>query len=542
MTMLLRRSHHPRGTQQLEILNRGILASSLRVLDGSNTAIDTIIVSALRELSRIEGADQASFFGQSGRYGTAKYSTASSDEVIRSIGKLSPRELPWCRSSLRKGRAVILRDLNELPPVAHSDREYLERLGVQSIALVPINEGNVHRGTFALVSVRRTCDWSESLLMHCALVGSMLMGAHAATARSIKRAPQDSYFREIFDSAAVGMAIEQTSGRMLFVNDALCRMFGYSEPEMLGMTCRDFSHPDDYEREYALFKKLLDGKRRSYEIEKRFFHRDGSIVWGRVNVTLLRDYPNGLHVVLGIVEDITTQKDTLEKLVTSQKEVESLASRLILSQEDERRRIARELHDDIGQRLSIATSQAHVLGKPKHKNDRSRVRSIASLAKDLDALVSDIHGLSHRLHSSQLQHLGIAAALRDLCRQMRRSGLDVDLTIDEELEPVRKDITLCLYRIAQEALINTLNHSGETRATITVSKGADGYSMSVKDMGKGFRVDSQAQGLGLISMRERLKPLNGQFTVRSSPGHGTQIVVTIPRKDEKKRGGPQEAA
>jgi signal transduction histidine kinase len=309
------------------------------------------------------------------------------------------------------------------------------------------------------------------------------------------------------------------------------------------MTCRDFSHPADYEREGALFKELLDGKRQSYEIEKRFFHRTGSLVWGKVNVTLLREYPNGSRVVLGIVEDITVQKDMLEKLVISQKEVESLASRLILSQEEERRRVARELHDDIGQRLSMATSEAHALEKRLSKNRRNQWKSIDSLAKQLDTLVSDIHGLSHRLHSSQLQHLGIIAALRDLCRQMGRFGLEVELQGDDGLEPIPKDITLCLYRIAQEALTNSLNHSGETRAFLTLSKTADTYSMSVQDTGRGFEIEAVPQGLGLISMRERLKPLHGQLSITSVPGKGTRIVVTIPRKErQEKRGSSKETA
>jgi signal transduction histidine kinase len=125
---------------------------------------------------------------------------------------------------------------------------------------------------------------------------------------------------------------------------------------------------------------------------------------------------------------------------------------------------------------------------------------------------------------------------------MGRSGLDVDLQGDDELEPIPKDITLCLYRIAQEALTNTLNHSGEARASVTLSKTAEAYSMSVQDAGRGFEIDASPRGLGLISMKERLKPLHGSLSLTSSPGKGTRIVVTIPIKDRPQKRGPSREA
>lgn len=546
MTILLRR---PRGrnirrVRPSEILNSSVLVSSLRLAECSIATIDTLITSILDELCKSEGADQAGWFlSRDRRYSTASYRSGHAGDLIERVGKLNERDLPWCRSHLKRGRAVMIKDLSELPLQARLDRTHLKSLGVHSLALIPVENGRLHGGVFALLSTKQPCQWSETLLGDCAIMGSMLMSAHARKVTGLQRETSDAYFREIFHNAAVGMAIEDTSGQMLFVNESLCRMFGYSEHEMMRLTCRDFSHPGDYERELALFKELLDGDRRSYEIEKRFFHKDGSTVWGKVNVTLLREYPNGSRVVLGIVEDITKQKEMLEKLVISQKEVESLASRLILSQEEERRRVARELHDDIGQRLSMATSEVHALEKKLGKNGHNHGKLIETLAKDLDLLVSDIHGLSHRLHSSQLQHLGITAALRDLCRQMGRLGLEVDLQGDDGLEPIPKDITLCLYRIAQEALTNTLNHSGETRASVTLSKTAETYSMSVLDSGRGFEIETAPQGLGLISMRERLKPLRGSLSLTSSPGKGTRILVTIPRKDRpEKRGSSKEAA
>lgn len=545
MSTLVRstRAHKIRPKHRPEVLSGRLVADSVRLAECSIVTIDTIITAMLEELCRIEGADQAGWFlVREDRYSVARYTSAPPGGVIEAIGNLDQNQLPWCRAHLRKGRAVIIRDLSEIPFRAKLDRTRLESLGIRSLALVPVENRKPRSGVFAILSTKQTCDWSEALQGNCALMGGMLISAHGRKMAGMQRETSDAYFREIFHNASVGMAIEDTSGRMLFVNDALCRMLGYSEPEMMRLTCRDFSHPGDYERELEMFQKVLSGVEQSYEIEKRFFHRDGSVVWAKVYITLLREYPNGSRVVLGIVENITAQKEAQEKLVTSQKEVESLASRLILSQEEERSRIARELHDDIGQRLSMATSEVHVLEEFLRRNGRSQLKPIEKLAKELDALTSDIHGLSHRLHSSQLQHLGLTAALRDLCRQMGRLGLEVEFEEDDDGDLIPTDVTLCLYRIAQEALTNTLNHSGQTCAELSLWRTEAGYSLSIRDEGKGFEVKSDREGLGLISMRERLRPFGGQFSVISSPGHGTQILVTVPRKDRLKKRPARETA
>jgi len=517
---------------QQDLLNGSLRASSLRLAKCSIKAIDTTIASILEELCRIEGADHAGWFADhEGSPSVALFTPAAARGGLAKLRGLNRQELPWCRSQLTAGRAVLLSDLTELPSQAKIDRNYLESLGLRSLAMIPVESGDLSSGVVAVWSKKRACRWSSSLQQHCSLMGSVFLGAHARRLTGLEREDSDTHFREIFRNASAGMALEDTSGRMLFVNEALCRMFGFSEQEMMRMSCKDISHPADGEREAALFKRLLSGEHHSYQMEKRFLHRNGATVWGKLNVTLLREYSNSSHVVLGVVEDITDQKVALEKLNISQKEVQSLASRLILSQEEERQRIARELHDDIGQRLSLVTSEMHVFKQWLSENDRAQLASIEDLSNTLDTLVSDVHGLSHRLHSSKLQHLGIASALRDLCAQITRSGLRVEIGLDEELEPVPKEVSLCLYRVAQEALTNALKHSGANHTAITLQKTAEEYYMAIKDDGKGFDMNVPVQGLGLISMRERLMSLQGHFSLLSSPGHGTRIMVKIPRED-----------
>ena len=150
------------------------------------------------------------------------------------------------------------------------------------------------------------------------------------------------------------------------------------------------------------------------------------------------------------------------------------------------------------------------------------------MTEELDTLVTDLHNLSHRLHSSKLQHLGVKFALNELCRRMSHAGLHVDLALSDGLEPVPEEAGLCLLRIAQEALGNVLKHSGAKRAALTLAKTTDGYNLTIKDTGRGFDTEAFPTGIGLISMRERIRSSQGRLTIHSRPNQGTEIAVWIP--------------
>src|ERR1700679_1993342 len=165
------------------------------------------------------------------------------------------------------------------------DRIYLDSTGVRSLALLPVECGEGNLGVLALASLKQPNCWSSNLAQQCALLGSAFLSARS---RKVTYLTSDSSFREAFRSASVGMALEAISGGLVYVNEALCTMLGYSEPELVRMSCGDLSHPDDLEREAVLFAELFKGERQSYEIEKRFLNRSGITIWGKVSVTLLK--------------------------------------------------------------------------------------------------------------------------------------------------------------------------------------------------------------------------------------------------------------
>jgi PAS domain S-box-containing protein len=519
------------GDDHSGFLEHVVLSSSACLAQCPVATIDTIVVSTLKELCRAEDADHAGWHLLREDSGILeRLDSISTGEIFDKASNFDLRALPWCGSCLVKGHPVILNDLTELPDHAEMDRVHLRSFGVQSLALIPIGAGEAELGVLGILALRQRGRWSSTLAKHCALLGSAFLSACSRKVIYRETQPSNSDFQEVFRSASVGMALEDTSGGLLYVNEALCTMLGYAEIEMIQRRCVDFSYPADLEREAILFDQLFRGTRQSYDIEKRFLSRSGSIVWGKVNVTMLGQHNGRPPLILGVVEDITPQKSALEKVNRSQTDVQALASRILLSREDERRSIARELHDDIGQRLSMVTSEIHLLNSHSGIPGQTLPASLDRLTEELDTLVTDLHNLSHRLHSSRLQHLGVKFALNELCGRMSHAGLHVDLALSEALEPVPEVAAICLLRISQEALNNVLKHSGANHAAVSLSKSIDGYYLTIKDVGRGFDPEAFSTGIGLISMRERVRSSQGRLTIHSRPNEGTEIAVWIPQK------------
>jgi PAS domain S-box-containing protein len=206
-----------------------------------------------------------------------------------------------------------------------------------------------------------------------------------------------------------------------------------------------------------------------------------------------------------------------------------LAGRLIASQEDERQRIARELHDNLGQEISLLKLDLDQLAS-KMPADATQSR-LLEIAERSGALATDVHYLSHDLHPARLHTLGLVASMRSLCRDTK-SSVGVEVTFDHEGLPatgVDANVSLCLYRILQEALNNVGKHSRARTASVRLTVDDDALSLHIADSGVGFAPQSvETEGLGLVSMRERVGFLNGKLAIHSRTGGGTRIGVRIP--------------
>lgn len=204
------------------------------------------------------------------------------------------------------------------------------------------------------------------------------------------------------------------------------------------------------------------------------------------------------------------------------------------TQEEERKRIARELHDDLGQRFALVKLD---LERAMHEDlslkESSRQAKWKGILAGMEELGSDIQHLSHTLHSSKLRYLGLKPALKELCGHFQRQHqIKIDLQMDGFTKAASREVELCFYRVAQEALQNISKHSGADRAVLKLANDGNMLQMEISDNGRGFTQaeTSQPWGLGLASMRERLRIVDGDLQIKSTPGRGTMLSAQVPRE------------
>jgi signal transduction histidine kinase len=215
----------------------------------------------------------------------------------------------------------------------------------------------------------------------------------------------------------------------------------------------------------------------------------------------------------------------MRKRKKSEKAVIDLSGRLISAGEEERKRIARELHDDISQRLAVVSLELAALELESVVNESRSTRSAQPL-QHLNEIITDVHNLSRQLHSNRLQFLGLGAALNELCQHITaHHDIAVQLVTNDVDLTLRQDIALCFYRVAQEALNNSVKHSGSPRIELRVTTTDGVLRMSIRDFGSGFVPGSRTSGVGLATMRERLRLVHGKLAVNSRPGGGTEVIA-----------------
>jgi PAS domain S-box-containing protein len=446
-------------------------------------------------------------------------------------------------------------------------------------------------------------------------------------------------------------------GKWLKVPPTLCDLLGYTEEELLSLSFKDVTHPDDFEADWRQCQRLIRGEIRSYDLEKRYLHKDGHTIWVDINCSVVEDdYGNPIHFLtyikdisyrrlaeqallesnernqailralpdmmflhskdgvyldynardhtalilppeeflgrnvrdvmppdlaervmecmaklhageeaqvleysleiqgqlrnyesrlvlaegdktLSIVRDVTEQRRAENalrysegKLIESNKEIRTLAARLITAQESERRRIALLLHDDVSQRIAALSIGISRLKRRLPTSDDEMRTELDQFGTHLGDLTTQIRRLSHQLHPEVLEHVGLVAALESHVSEFgHEEGIKVSFKSDVQTKP-SMDISNCLYHIAFEAMRNISKHSEAKSASVSLLEDGDVLQLEVADSGRGFDVERarRGSGIGLISAEERVKLLRGTFEVKSVPMSGTAIVVRIP--------------
>ena len=331
-------------------------------------------------------------------------------------------------------------------------------------------------------------------------------------------------FRSIFRNAGVGMVIVSSEGRYLAANDTFCECLGYTEEELLQKTVESITVAEDWPAFSQKLSEALEHGTNFHRVEKRCLHKTGRVVTTESSCCLIRGPSGEPQYFVGEVLDVTQRKLAEEAL-------SSVSRRLIEAHEEERARIARELHDDISQRLTLLAIALQRVRQDLPVSSNKSLRSIDEVLKSVEDLGGDIQTLSHRLHSSKLQYLGLAAACAGFCREVaERQNIEVSFRSENISRNLSNEICLCLFRVLQEALQNAVKHSGARKFQVSLEDSSGEVELTVHDSGAGFDPDKaiNGHGLGLVSMRERLKLVDGDLCVESKPHHGTTVHARVP--------------
>jgi PAS domain S-box-containing protein len=353
-----------------------------------------------------------------------------------------------------------------------------------------------------------------------------LVGFANVTQRPLgkRRNESEQRFRLMANAAPVMIWMSGADRKRTFFNKSWMEFTGRSMDDELGDGWTEGVHIDDLQHCIETCVAKFD-QREPFHAEYRLRRYDGAYRWIDDSGVPLYRVDGAFTGYIGSCVDVTLHK-VAEGLLST------FGRRLIQAQEEERARISRELHDDINQRLAIVSADLdallHVL-PPGSKRARLKAARAVGMVKDL---VRDVHGLSHRLHSSRLDLLGLVAAAAGLCNELSAPGMRIDFHSEGVPRHLRKDVKLCAFRVLQEALQNAVKHSSAQLVQVTLLGRERDIQLMVRDCGSGFDPceAEKRSGLGITSMRERLRAVRGSLAIESKPKEGTTICARIPLK------------
>jgi PAS domain S-box-containing protein len=345
-------------------------------------------------------------------------------------------------------------------------------------------------------------------------------------------------YRSTFDAAPVGIVHVGLDGQWLRVNQCLCDLLGYPCEALQSLGVQELIQSEEGAGEAESFRRMVAGTLdRDVVHEKRYRRQDGSFVWTRVNVSVHRDAEGQPQHFIAVIEDITEMKRAEQELRASSEQLRDLAAHLLTVREEERARISREVHDELGQSLTAVKMDLAWLEGRLPRSDGQMLKRIHSTLKLADSIIQAIRRISTELRPGVLD-LGLAAAVEWQVQEFQaRSGIQckVRLLTQDVFAP---DVSTALFRILQETLTNVARHAKATRVEVVQQKQRDRVVLMIRDNGQGFDQvgPSLSKSLGLLGMRERAAILGGQVNISSAPGNGTTVTAWIPLPSPEESG------
>ena len=325
-------------------------------------------------------------------------------------------------------------------------------------------------------------------------------------------------FRRLADALPVGIWVSRPDGACTYFNRTWLELTGRPIERELGVGWLESVHPDDREQCMGTYLRAFTA-RQPFSVEYRIRRHDGEYRWLLDKGIPLYGLDTTFQGYLGGATDFTEQRRAEQAL-------RELSGRLIAAQEDERRRIARDLHDSVGQYLALIAIRLDDLHRLVPPNTEAGA-IVDVLVEDCATVGREVHAMSHRLHPAKLEALGLVEAIASQCREMSQHGVFVKFSA-LDIPSIPPAIALCLFRIVQEALGNVAKHSGADSARVTLMGVGDIIVLRIADSGSGFVPEWRSEGLGLVSIRERAHATGGDVRIRSAPGQGTEIEAHVP--------------
>jgi len=378
---------------------------------------------------------------------------------------------------------------------------------------------------------------------------ALIAHRHSQTDEALR--VSEARFRAIFEESGLGIVVGDTVGFIVQANRAFQEITGYSGPELARMKFTEFTHPDDLREELPLFEAAATGNSKPhYSFQKRYIRKGGQVVWVRLTASGILPRDGKPRYFIAIVEDITRQREAQERLLAYQDQLRALTDELSRVEERERRRIAGELHDRIGQCLALIKMRlAEFCEDLPGEREAEPLTQVCAL---LDQSIADTRSLIFELSPPVLHLLGFEAALAWLAEHTTaQHGLKVRLRSDSRDKPLDQEDRGLLFQSVREILFNVVKHARATQALIDFLREGDWIVVRVQDDGVGFDLDSAGQGkwpqggFGLFYVRERMNQAGGQLEVRSAVTAGTIVRLALPVKPGTAAGptgssGPSE--
>jgi PAS domain S-box-containing protein len=423
--------------------------------------------------------------------------------------------------------------MTELPPEAEQDRLSWAAMGAKSNLTIPLFDTKGVQYLLAIHSIHKERDWPQEFVPRLKLLGEIFINA-------IEHRNKDQALRESEDrlsmalnAAGAGVWSMDIQSKQVWASESERELFGFSADEHI--TFDSFMrviHPDDRESVRTAVEKTLRTKTPLF-VEYRITRPDGSVCWIAARGCPHYNAKAEPDRLMGVSVNITERKRAEKKLFESRDTLRAFASRLMTIQEEERRRLARELHDDFTQRLAVLVMDMSKLEISAKAASTKFVPKLKQIREQIVELCTDIHDISRQLHPSIIDDLGLGRAIESECVNFtKHTGIVINYKPINVPLKISRDISVDLFRITQEALRNIQKYAHVKNADVCLVGGDNNITLTIHDSGIGFDTDRvrQSHSLGLFSMEERAQLIQGVFSMDSAPGRGTLIKVVVPLK------------